>query len=92
MLEGKGMEKKIKKKMKDVTFEEFNKWCNMRACDAQWSLSVVDTLNCIEVLRRVSKVKPLFGRKRAREKEWERVKKEYFNLDAECELTYLYKE
>lgn len=43
-------------------------------------------------VKRVSKVKPLFGRKRAREKEWERVKKEYFNLDAECELTYLYKE
>ena len=74
----------MKKKMKDITFEEFNQWCNMRACDGQWSMFMA--VNCMEAIRRVQKVKPFFGRKKAREKEWERIKSEYFNLDAEYEL------
>ena len=40
----------------------------------------------IEAINQVLKVKPLFGRKKAREKEWERIKNEYFNLDAEYKL------
>lgn len=74
----------MKKKMQDITFEEFNKWCNMRACDGQWSM--FNAVNCITAIRQVLKVKPLFGRKRAREKEWERIKNEHFKLDAEYEL------
>ena len=74
----------MKKKMKDLTFEEFKKWCNMRACDGQWS--VFAACFYIEAINQVLKVKPLFSRKKAREKEWERIKNEYFNLDAEYEL------
>ena len=74
----------MKKKMKDITFEEFNKWCNMRACDGQWSMSMA--VDYMEIIRQVLKVKPLFGRKKAREKEWERIKNERFRLDAEYEL------
>ena len=74
----------MKKKMKDLTFEEFKKWCNMRACDGCWS--VFAACFYIEAINQVLKVKPLFGRKRAREKEWKRIKNEYFNLNAEYEL------
>lgn len=74
----------MKKKMKDLTFEEFKKWYNMRACDGQWS--VFTACFYIEAINQVLKVKPLFGRKKAREKEWKRIKNEYFNLDAEYEL------
>jgi hypothetical protein len=74
----------MKKKFRDVTFDEFNRWCNERACDGAWSMFLA--INCIEAVRRVLKVKPLFGRKKAREKEWERIKNEHFNLDAEIEV------
>ena len=52
--------------MKDITFEEFNEWCNMRACDCKWSMFM--TVNCIEAIRQVRKVKPLFGRKSKRKR------------------------
>ena len=75
----------MKKKMKDITFEEFDEWCNMRASDGQWSMFMA--VNYMEIIRQVLKVKPLFGRKKAREKEWERIKNdERFNLDTEYEF------
>lgn len=74
----------MKKKLRDVSFEEFDKWCNERACDGAWPMN--DALNSAEAIRLVLKVKPLFGRKKAREKEWERIKKEHFKLDAEIDL------
>jgi hypothetical protein len=74
----------MKKAMKDVTFEEFDRWCNERACDGAWSIN--DAINCAEAIRQVLNVKPLFGRKKAREKEWERIKQEHFKLDAEISV------
>lgn len=74
----------MKKKMKDVTFEEFDRWANDRACDGAWSIN--DAINSAEAISRVFKVKPLFGRKKAREAEWERIKQEHFKLDAEIEV------
>lgn len=74
----------MKKKLRDVSFEEFDKWANERACDGAWSIN--DALNSAEAIRLVLKVRPLFGRKKAREKEWERIKREYFKLDAEIEV------
>ena len=56
----------MKKKMKDITFKEFNEWCNMRACDGQWSMFMA--VNCMEAIRQVLKVKPLFGRKKQEKK------------------------
>ena len=38
------------------------------------------------VITNKSLTKPLFRSKKAREKEWERIKNERFNLDAELEL------
>lgn len=72
------------KKMEDLTFFEFVSWCNNRACDGSWSLCMATT--CIEVIKKVKKVKPLFGRKKAQEKEWGKIKGEYFVLDKEYEL------
>ena len=73
-----------KKYMRDITFEEFNKWANGRACDGQWGyrLAIVS----LDAHKEVMKVKPLFGRKKAREKKWQEIKGEYFNLDAEIEI------
>ena len=70
--------------MKDITFEEFYEWCHMRVCDGQWSMFMA--VNYMEIIRQVLKVKPLFGRKKAREKEWERIKNDHFNLYVEYEL------
>ena len=74
----------MKKAIRDITFDEFIDYCNDRACDGAWSLFTA--LNFTEAVRRVLNVKPLFGRKKAREKEWERIKREHFNLDAELNL------
>ena len=74
----------MKKRIADVTFEEFDKWCNDRACDGAWSFDTA--IICCEAVRRVLSVKKLFGRKKAREKEWERIRAEYFKLDAEIEV------
>ena len=52
--------------MKNLTFEEFKKWCNMQACTGQWS--TFNAVNCIEAMKQVLKVKPLFGRKKKQEK------------------------
>ena len=72
------------KKVKDITFEEFAKWCNERACDGQWSMGTAIT--CIEVYRKVNTVKPLFGKKKKREEEWNKIKGSYLNLEAEMEV------
>ena len=74
----------MKKKMKEVTFKEFVIWVNNRACDGAWS--IYDVFVSAEVIRMILNVKPLFGRKKAREREWERIKGDYFNLDAEIEV------
>lgn len=73
-----------KKCMADVTFEEFDDWCNRRACDGMWSMAVA--MVCIEAVTEVLAVKPLFSRKKAREKKWQDIKQDYFNLDAEIEV------
>ena len=56
----------MKKKMKDMIFEEFKRWCNMRACDGQWSIFAACFY--IEAITQVLKVKPLFGRKKPEKK------------------------
>lgn len=73
----------MSKKIKEITFKEFSRYCNDRACDGMWSFDIA--LICCEVAHKVYEVKPLFGRKRAQEKKWQELKKEYFNLEAELE-------
>ena len=72
------------KKLKDITFEEFLGWANMRACDGAWSMA--DVIACIDVTGEVLRITPLFGRKKAREKKWQEIKGKYLNLEAEIEI------
>lgn len=74
----------MKKCMKDVTFEEFSEWSNRRACDGKWGYGTA--IICLQVHAEIMKVKPLFNRKKAREKKWQEIKKDYFNLEAEIEV------
>lgn len=74
----------MKKKIEDVTFEEFDDWCNRRACDGRWD--IVTALSCCQICNEVLSVRPLFGREKAREKRWNELKVEHFEADAEIEL------
>lgn len=75
---------RVKKCIRDVTFEEFDKWANERACDGKWSF--LDAVLCSQVIGSILNIKPLFGRKKARERAWQEIKGEAFNLDAEIEV------
>ena len=74
----------MKKTIKECTFKDFSNYCNDRACDGRWSYETA--LIYIQVIEEVYKIKPLFGRMKAREKKWEELKKEYFDLNAEIEV------
>lgn len=73
----------MKKKIRDATFREFADYCNQRAADGRWSLQ--DAVVCADICHRVYAVKKLFGIKKAREKEWEKLKKD-LNQDFEIEI------
>lgn len=74
----------MKKKIRDVTFKEFDNWCNTRACDGRWSLS--DAIHCSTICSQILSIKPIFGRSKKREKEWEKIRGEVFNLDMEINI------
>ena len=74
----------MRKKIKDVTFEEFSEWANKRASDGAWSMQTA--VICIEVTKQVYAVKPLFGKKKKREEKWNEIKGDYFILDSEIEV------
>ena len=71
-------------KIKDCTFDEFSKYCNDRACDGQWSME--DAITCADLHREVCKTRPIFGRKKARDKRFQEIKGEYLNLDTKIEI------
>lgn len=74
----------MKKKIKDVTFKEFDEWANMRACDGGWSWSTA--LASAEAISEVLKVNSFFGKAKKREEKWNKIKTEYFNLEGEIEI------
>lgn len=74
----------MKKSVHDCTFKEFYDWCNRRACDGRWS--AVTAMVCIDIINEVQKIKPLFFRKRAREKYWKEHTHEWFIKDTEIEV------
>lgn len=74
----------MKKKIKDITFKEFDEWANIRACDAGWSFC--EALASAEAISEVLKVKPFFGKAKKREEKWNEIKAEYFNLEKEIEI------
>jgi hypothetical protein len=73
----------MSKKIKEITFKEFSRYCNDRACDGKWDFATA--LVCCKVAREVYEEKPLFRKNKAREQKWQELKKEYFNLEAELE-------
>lgn len=76
----------MKKKIKDITFKEFDEWANMRACDGGWDFYTA--LASAEAIGKVLEVKAFFKktRNKKREEKWNEIKKEYFNLEGEIEL------
>ena len=58
-----------------MTYKEFKKFCNERACDGRWSF--LEAISCLKIIEEIDsiKVKGLFKKKateRAREAEWRR--------------------
>lgn len=76
----------MKKKIEEMTFEEFSNWANMRACDGRWSFN--DAVTCAELIRLVhnESSKFLFRKKKKREEIFNKYRPEYLKMDAEIEL------
>ena len=70
----------MKVKIRDISFHDFNKWANDRACDGRWSMT--DAINSCNAIAEYYKCKWPWKRK----KKWEEIKEKYFNLDAEVEI------
>ena len=75
---------RMRKKIKDITFEEFSEWANKRASDGAWSMQTA--IICIEAAEQVYAVNQLFSRKKKREEKWNEIKGDYFILDSEIEV------
>ena len=73
-----------KVKIKDCTFEDFSKWCNTRACDGAWNLN--DAMTGAAICTKVYETKPIFFRKKARQKKWESLRDDFLNLEMEIEV------
>lgn len=76
----------MKKKIKDITFKEFDAWANQRACDGRWSFS--DASLSIKAVGEVMNERAFLKtvRDKKREKKWNEIKGEYFNLEAELDV------
>ena len=74
----------MKKTIGEITFKEFSKFCNARACDGKWGLETA--IICCDAMREVYKEKPLFRKNKAQEQKWQKIKGEFFNLDAEIDI------
>lgn len=66
--------------LEEISFEEFSDYCQMRACDGQWSF--LDAISCCKLIEEINKieVKMFFGlivnkkkTKEAREKAWKEL-------------------
>ncbi|HBX48435.1 MAG TPA: hypothetical protein DEF85_06050 [Clostridiaceae bacterium] len=61
--------------LEGMSYQEFEEYCNDRACDGQWSM--LEAMACLDVIKEINsiKVKGLFKKKatlKARELEWKR--------------------
>lgn len=75
------------KDIKEITLKEFCDWCFMRALDNLWTTS--DAAICTQTLNEVASVKPLFGRREAREERWKTLRHRVANLDYKIEILKL---
>ena len=73
-----------KVKIKDCTFKDFSEWCNARACDGAWNLN--DAMTSTAICTKVYAIKPIFGKKKAREEKWESLRDKFLNLEMEIEV------
>ena len=58
-----------------MSYEDFKKYCNDRACDGSWSM--IESMSCINIINDIDsiKIKGFFKKKKtlqAREAEWKR--------------------
>ena len=72
----------MKEKFKDMSYEEFFNYCEERACDGRWGLE--EAVLCLGIIRHLQSIRVttfiFYSKKKtkkAREAEWERMKK-YF--------------
>ena len=72
----------MKEKFKDMSYEEFFNYCEERACDGRWGLE--EAVLCLGIIRHMQQIRiytfmfyDAKKTKKAREDEWERMKK-YF--------------
>lgn len=70
----------MKKKIQDVTCEEFLRWANDRGTYGRWSLEMA--LVAIQDTKKIYKTCLLY-----REKIWQEIKNDHYNLDAEIEIS-----
>ena len=72
----------MKEKFKDMSYEEFFNYCEERACDGRWGLE--EAVLCLGIIKHLQSIRVttfiFYSKKKtkkARENEWERMKK-YF--------------
>ena len=53
-----------------MTFQEFDEWCNDRACDGYWNMNTA--IACITIIRKIYDT-PFWRRKRIWEKEYQEI-------------------
>ena len=63
----------MKVNLEEMSYQDFKKWCNDRACDGRWDM--LEAMACLDVIKEIDKikVKGLFKKKKtleARELEW----------------------
>lgn len=64
------------KSIKEMSYKEFDNWCNERACDGQWSMT--NAIACIGMYDEVeAATKGKIFKRKAREKAWENLKTKY---------------
>lgn len=63
----------------NMTYEEFSKWCNERACDGQWGMLMA--ISCAGMIKEVEvSVKGKLFKRKEREKAWENLKAKYVTV------------
>jgi len=63
-------------RIEDMSYKQFNDYCNERACDGRWSFQ--DAIACIGMYDEVeSAVKGKLFKNKAREKAWSNLKAKY---------------
>jgi hypothetical protein len=64
------------KSIEEMSYKEFDNWCNERACDGQWSMT--NAIACIGMHDEVeAAVKGKLFKRKAREKAWRNLKAKY---------------